>query len=89
VKGPSVVVKAKNKSRERFVELAGHFAVVASVVVKFSASWREGTVVNCGRNSRDRKSASAKNTLSVNIIVFITDDGSDPSRNNAHRGACV
>jgi hypothetical protein len=89
VKGPGVVVEAKDKSCERLVELPGHFAVVASVVVEFSASWRGSTVINGGSDSRNREDTGAKDAFGMDVVVFISDDGSNPTGNDAHCGTCV
>jgi len=89
VEGPGVVIEAEDKSSERFVELTGHFAVVASVVVEFSASWRGSTVIDSGSDSRNREDTGAKNTFSMDVVVFVSDDGSNPTGNDARCGTCV
>jgi hypothetical protein len=70
VEGPGVVVEAKDKSGERYVDLTGHFAVVASsVVVEFSAPWRGSTVIDGGSNtSRNRECSGAKDTFGMDIV---------------------
>ena len=62
---------------------------MASVVVEFSAPWRGSTVIDGGRNSRNREDMGAKDTFGMDIIVFIPDDSSDPTGNDACCGTCV
>jgi hypothetical protein len=47
------MIKAKNKSTEGFVVVVCHLAVVACFVVKFSAPWGGGTVIDGGSDSRN------------------------------------
>ena len=62
---------------------------MASVVVEFSASWRGSTVVDSGSDSRNREDTGAKNTFSMDVVVFVSDDGSNPTGNDARCGTCV
>ena len=83
------MIEAEDKSSERFVELTGHFAVVASVVVEFSASWRGSTVIDGGSDSRNREDTGAKDAFGMDVVVFVTDDGSNSTGDDAHCGTCV
>ncbi len=51
--GPRIVVNSKDQQGEGLVKFTGHFAVVFCLVIKFSASWREGTAVDGGSNGSD------------------------------------
>ena len=60
-----------------------HFAVVASFVIKFGASWRELTVVNCHPNGGSGEPASAENLLGFEVVVVKADDVADTSGHRA------
>ena len=51
-----------------------HFAVVASFVVKFGASRRGFTVIDCRSNSGGGEQPSAKYSLGFKIVVVEADD---------------
>jgi hypothetical protein len=61
--GPRVQGEAKNAGADDAVEVVRHFAVVASFVVKFGASRRGFTIIDCRSNSGGGERASANYTL--------------------------
>ena len=62
---------------------------MASVVIEFSASWRGSTVIDGGSDGHNREGMGAKNTFGMNVVVFVSDDGSNPTGNDARCGTCV
>ena len=86
--GPGVVVEAKDELGEGLVFLAGHFAVVACLIVKFGATWGGGDIINGGGNSRNRENRGAKDVFFVDIIILISDDGPNLAGDDAYGGAC-
>ncbi len=54
-----------------------HFTVVTSFVVKFGASWRGFTVIDCRSNSGGGERASAKYSLGFKIVVVKANDVAD------------
>ncbi len=57
-----------------------HFAVVPRLVVVLGASWRGGSVVNGGGDSRDGEGAGAEDPFVGHVIIFVSDGGSDAAR---------
>ena len=62
---------------------------MASVVVEFSASWRGSTVIDSGSDSRNREDTGAKDAFGMDVVVFVTNDGSNSTGNDARCGTCV
>jgi hypothetical protein len=89
MEGPGVVVEAKDKSGKGAVDFARHFAVVACFVVEFSAPWRGSAVIDSGGNSCNREGTGAEDAVIFDVVCFVSDDSSDPARNDARRGTCV
>jgi hypothetical protein len=56
------------------VKVVRHFAVVAGFIVKFSASWRGFTVIDCHSNGGGGEHTSAKYLLSFEVVVIEADD---------------
>ena len=54
-----------------------HFAVVASFIAEFGASWGESTIVNCRPNDGGGERTSAEYLLGFEVVVAKVDDVSD------------
>ncbi len=68
------------------VEVVRYFAVVTSFVVKFGASRRGFTVIDCRSNSGGGECASAKYSLSFKIVVVKANDVVDMTGYRARNG---
>ena len=60
-----------------------HFAVVASFIIEFGASWGEFTIIDCRPNSGGGECTSAEYLLGFEVVVVEAGDVSDAP---GHRG---
>ncbi len=83
---PTVRGEAKNAGAEDTVEVVRHFAVVTSFVLKFGASRRGFTAIDCRSNSGGGERASAKYSLGFKIVVVKANDVADMTGYRARDG---
>ena len=71
---PRVQGESKNAGAEDTVEAVRHFAVVASFIVKFSASRGGFAVIDCCSNGGRGECPSAEYSFRFKIVVLEADD---------------
>ncbi len=62
---------------------------MSHLIVEFSVAQGGGTVVNGGGNGHDREDASAEDVLVFEVVVLVSYDGTDTTRDYACGGTGV